>query len=229
MNEKHEEARRSIAQTYLNDFFEGLYLTGEPQGERRYHSKAIASAGKRYLQVIGVNEFPSTYSNQKIESHIEGFMSHRYQPEEPSGASDSSSLVLGLVVGTAVFHPDSQLRGEQKDLLVSQTVDALRRVNEVEGDDYKDIYRGNVKHFVEVFTGCAREYHPDFEIQGLRKRLYERCDGADDRGEDRQSVFRRIVRRLGKGMLDGAQHYPGAILPNFRANNPDDPQERQTE
>jgi len=215
MSEKYEESGYRESRAYLDDFFEGLYLTGEPMRVNEYPVDEIAKAGRRYLQSIGVQELSPEYFVSEIEPHIKNLMSPDYAPDGHVKETDAAPLALGMVVGTAVYHPDSRLRSEQKDLLITQAVGALKRMNMTEEDNH----RGDPRLFVELFTGCAQQYHPEIDSLDVRRRLFERYSTPQFR-ERRSSGFRTIMRRAGVSALRAARYYPGAptIPHNFNTD-----------
>lgn len=197
-----------MAPRYLNDLFEGLYLTGEAKDQDFYPVSQIAKAGRRYLQAIGVEKFPSTYVDDNIEEYIEAHMNPHYQPAELAGTIDNTSLVLGIIVGTAYFHPDSRLSNDQKNFLLQQSIGALDRVQVIEPGHP----RSDKMSFSWMFAECVRNYYPSADVREVEGRVLTQFEAKASTSQV------RTKRRWGRKLLNALADDPRSteIPPHLR-------------
>jgi hypothetical protein len=194
MNERSRTERDRLADDCLCEFMNELRLNGEPLAQGRpYDPVKIAHTGGQYLKVIGITELPHVRMDPQPERYLVEIWVGNAQED---AAYDISSVMLGTVVGEAMFNPDSILDVEQKHDLFVGSIRLLQRTNEIDA-------RGNPEHFVDIAVSCAEDHCPGEDLTKLRQRLHKLREELDPNF----SRWRRRAGRVGGSLWLGLQSY----------------------
>ena len=194
MSESLHPERYRLATDCLCEFMNALRLNGEPLAQsRRYDPVEVAHAGGQYLKVVGVTRL----HHPGLSHQPDGYLAEIWEGNaQDDAAYDLPSVMLGTVVGEAMFNPDSVLDVEQKREIFVDSILILQKASGIDG-------RGNPEHFVDIAVTCAEDYADGTDLTKLRQKLHRLREELDPNF----SRWRRRAQIVGGALLAGMACY----------------------
>jgi len=162
-SERHVETREEYIDMCFEDFAVSLFLDRPMGSDDMYDYLQIARTGADYLRVIEVEPMHCNTYRSSAEDFLRLQYAGRIDKDHPRRIP---TLILGIIVGEALFSPFSTLHDDKKGELLARTMDAVDRIHLEES-------RGDPVDFTNILQEYARVYNAQNRTPELEERVLD--------------------------------------------------------